>query len=224
MKKLDIKPIITKEIAETSKKVASLDGFKALRISKMVTKYQVFKHRHPVSEKVLKIEKHILSEKTFLEESIPLKEIPEEMIDYYRKTGIPSFLLKADGKFFYATIRNDIDFLFSNILGLHKCGLAGKECSRLSAASDENGGCAKVRNYSRRIELYPWITKGFETFNTTHDSFSVVECDHYKIYTPKEPMSVVEVNNAKLAIAQYVWDDVNSIKEVEARKRRNRGY
>ena len=53
-------------------------------------------------------------------------------------------------------------------------------CQRLTAASDKNGGCGKVRAYSRCIERFDWITLGYETFNTANnDVFFVGECMNY---------------------------------------------
>lgn len=109
----------------------------------------------------------------------PLIEVTPEMLADYRKKGISSFVLKVEGKLFYSAIPNNISFVSSTILGSHKCAIAGHECHRLSTASDEEGGCEKVRNCSNYIERYPWITTGYETFNTKHDSFVVVNCLHY---------------------------------------------
>ena len=142
---------------------------------------------------------------------------PEELVEY-RKNKVPSFVFKYDGKLYYTEIPYKVGMVGSTIFGEHKCATAGKECRRLSAATDEEGGCAKVRNRSNFIERYPWITTGYETFNTKHDTFIVISCSHYEMCPPREKRSPAELNKIKLSLAQYVWDDVETIEQVKARK------
>ena len=131
----------------------------------------------------------------------------------YRRDKIPSFVLSKSGKFFWTKIPKDISLYSSKLLGAHKCSEAKHECRRLSAASDELGGCAKVRNHATGIENYPWIVLGYETFATANDSFVVVDCKHYELCSPKKMVSAEKRMRAKLGIYQYVWEDVNSIEE-----------
>lgn len=112
--------------------------------------------------------------------SIDLTEVSLEELATYRKSKIPSFVLKIDGKLYYSSIPEDLNLYPYNIMGKHQCAIVAHECRRLSAASDENGGCEKVRNFSQKIEKYPWITIGYETFNTEHNSFVVLNCLHYE--------------------------------------------
>ena len=131
-----------------------------------------------------------------------------------QKSGNPSFVLKVAGKLYYASITKDLNFVSATKLGSHKCA----NCHRLSAASDADGGCAKVREFSTGIERYPWITKGYETFGTGHDSFVVVCCKHYKKYPRRPEIPLEKVNNLKLGIAQYYWPDVDNLDEVKRRR------
>ena len=131
--------------------------------------------------------KEIISQKRF-----QLKEVSVEELRLIRKARIPSFVLKEniDGieHYWFAKIDAELSFLSANILGRHQCSLAPNCCDRLSPASDEDGGCAKVRHMARFIELYPWITHGYETFNTKCDTFMVATCEHYTPYArrPKD--------------------------------------
>ena len=145
-----------------------------------------------VIEQISKIEnKQIVSIRQF-----ELKTITRQQLLEFRKKRIPSFVLKDNENFFYTTIDPEISFLSPDILGHHMCSLAPDCCDRLSPASDEDGGCAKVRNMARFIELYPWISLGYETFNTRCDAFLVAKCDHYKRFV-KTPKAVVSKQNTR---------------------------
>lgn len=112
--------------------------------------------------------------------SFELVEIEEEELKKMREEGIPYFVLKEHGRLYFSEIPKNVTLTSSKIWGEHKCAIVGKECVRLSAKSDEEGGCEKVRNCSKMIENYPWITIGYETVNTAEDCFGVIECRHYK--------------------------------------------
>lgn len=160
------------------------------------------------------------------EENFALSEISQEDISIYRRSNIPSFLLKTNGKYYYTTISSNLNRLLQDKSLMstmyphpHMCG----ECDRLSAASDENGGCAKVRDYHYSyIEKYDWITEGYETFNVSSSSFVVSKCYHYTPYPPRIKKTREEIDNLKLGLAQFLWDDVESITEVRLRKNKNK--
>lgn len=111
---------------------------------------------------------------------VSLKEVTVEELQKCRKKEIPSFVLKTDGKLYWGEIPYNLSFVSSTFLGKHMCASPGNHCHRLSAAKDEDGGCEKVRKKSTHIERYEWIRKGFETFNTSHDAFLVLECTHFE--------------------------------------------
>lgn len=147
--------------------------------------------------------------------SFDLIEVSPEELAKYRDDGIPSFVLKVDSKLYYTSIPRNISFIDSNILGTHQCAIAGRECNRLSAACDEDGGCEKVREQHKRIEEYSFITMGYQTFNTIHDFLKVVECSHYEPCMPRKKPSVERLNRLKLSIAQFILgDDVDSREKV----------
>ena len=110
---------------------------------------------------------------------ISLKIISIMQLEEYRNSDIPGFVLKDKETYYYTELRNfgvDMD----DIVGKHKCSYGKCCCKHLSAAPDAEGGCAKVRGLSNNIEKYDFITLGYETFNTTHDVFTVLKCSHYK--------------------------------------------
>ena len=152
-----------------------------------------------------------------------LNEVNESEISKFREMGIPSIVLKLNGTLYHSEIPENVPLLSVDLFGTpHMCALPDHVCSRLSAASDENGGCEKVRNKSRWIEKYPWIISGYETFNTKNDVFFVVKCSHYEKCPPKKKMSPEKLREAKLALAQFMWEDVSSLGEVERRKEENK--
>lgn len=107
-----------------------------------------------------------------------LKIISTMQLEEYRNSNIPGFVLKDKDTYYYAEIR-DLEVDVDDIIGEHKCSFGKYCCKHLSAASDDDGGCAKVRGLSNNIEKYDFITLGYETFNTTHDVFTVLKCSHY---------------------------------------------
>lgn len=201
---------ITKGTATVFKNIV-LEGVETLKADKITTTFEVkYKLGTNTNQQFKVVSRKQLKE---VVEHMPfnLVEVTSEELAGYRRSGISSFVLKVDGKLYYSKIPNNISFVSSNILVAHSCATAGKECQRLSAASDEQGGCAKVRDRSKRIEKYPWITTGYETFNTKHDSFVVVNCLHYEKCPPRKKLSIIEINSARLGLAQFVWDDVRTI-------------
>ena len=91
-------------------------------------------------------------------------------------------------------------------------------CYRLSAASDEEGGCAKVRDSypDRCIENYPWIREGYQISNTVpgHNVFVVVRCEHFLEFPKREKTSIEEFNKRIVVLAQNLWPDVESSEDV----------
>lgn len=179
----------TKEVSTTFKNIV-LEGVETLRAQKVKTTFVITRKLHPATNKPTMI----VSKKQIAEEVepliFPLTEVTSEELDNYRKHKISSFVLKVDGKLYYTAIPEELSFVSSNILGVHQCAVTGNSCNRLSPASDEEGGCEKVRNFSNYIERYPWITTGYETFHTNHDSFVVVNCLHFEKCPPRKPHSI----------------------------------
>lgn len=208
----------TLEVSEVIKDI-TLEGITALRAIKSTTTFEVVRESYPGFKKI--VSKTLIEEK---EEVLhfPLIEVTQQMLTYYRSENISSFVLKIDGKFYYTSIPNNLNFVDSKSLGKHKCSSSGYLCNRLSAASDKEGGCQKVRNKSKYIEKYPWIKIGYETFGTKHDVFVVVKCEHYENCPPSKSYTPTELNSLRLGLAHFVWDDVITIDDVRRRRRKNR--
>lgn len=210
----------TKKGVKRATENISVEGVKFLRAKRVERIYEL---KYELSEKtntpIRMVSKKLIDENV-KELSFEFKEVTPEQLADYRKKGRPSFVLKKAGKLYYTEIPRDISFVGSKIVGRHMCAIAGKECRRLLAARDEEGGCAKVRNKATYIERYPWITDGYETFNTNKDSFVVGNCKHYEPCPPRKNLTAAEVNRAKLGLAQFYWDDVETLKEVRDRKKR----
>lgn len=214
--------ITTNEVTHITKNIV-LEGTEMLRAEKVTTTFKVVRELHPKTNEPFKLVSRDIINEEVEPLCFPLIEVTPEELDEYRKKGVSSFVLKMEGRLFHATIPGNISFVSSTILGPHKCAIAGHECHRLSAASDEEGGCEKVRNRSNYIERYPWITTGYETFNTKHDAFIVVNCLNYEKCPPRKRHTTTEINHLRLGLAQFVWDDVQSNAEVRARIEKNKG-
>lgn len=201
-------------VSEETKEIFTLVGVEQLVQQSITTTYETVREIKP-SRVVCKrpINHH---QKTL--KSYPLKEVTPDELAEYRKAKVPSFVLKIDGKLYHCNIPEDTSFQSYTLLGPHKCATSSKECNRLSAASDEQGGCAKVRAYSVGIERYPWIEVGYETFGTKFDSFVVVECSHYEKCPPRKHYTPAEITQKRLSLAQFFWDDVETIEEWRRKK------
>ena len=184
-----------------------------------VTRKSIFKKGKLVQKIVSKRE--INRKEETLEFS--LVKVSSKRLTTYRYKGIPCFVLKVDGQLFYSRIPDELNLMPFNIIGEHQCYHSGNVCHRLSATSDEHNGCEKVRNGAKYIENYPWITSGYETFNTNYDVFVVLNCLHYqKEITPCQSLSIREINNAKLLLAQFIWPDVESFADIKVRRERSK--
>lgn len=205
----------TLEVSTLIKNI-TLDGLK-LQAEKVTTTFEVLKTNNP--SKILS--KNLIDEKIeFL--IFPLTEVTIEDLYTYRKKGISSFVLKINDTLYYTKIPKEMNFISSDILGEHKCAIVKHECNRLSPASDEEGGCEKVRNFSKYIERYPWIKKGYETFNTRHDSFAVIECLHYQECPPRKHRSHADIIASKIRLAQYFWEDVETLEDIRKKREKKK--
>ncbi len=141
-----------------------------------------------------------------------LEEAMPETLSICRKDGIPYFVLKEEGKLYY-TVLPKVKILPLGSLMNHRCS----SCYHLSAASDANGGCAKVREFSLGIEKYSFIVKGYETVGASGDVFIVQNCENYEPDPPRREYTAKEITHLKLALAQNVWDDISSMPELKRR-------
>ena len=159
-----------------------------------------------------------------MEKSIDLSnlvEISRSQLAIYRRGDVPGVVVKVGNNLYYAELDDTVEYHlpFEPLrVQLHKCY---RSCSRLSAASDEKGGCAKVRALAQGIENYPWITYGYETINTFHIEFFVLECEHYeKCKPPKKILSHQELRSTYLELAMFIWDDVYTYDQAKRRAHR----
>jgi len=178
----------------------SLEGHDVLRMEKVTFVYELVTKQTPDdSQKIIKR----LIEENVKPLVLPLMEATEEQIVKCRKKGIPSFVLKKNGKFFWARIPVNVSLVGSNLLGTHCCDASGRVCQHVLAASDEAGGCEVIRNGSRYIEIYEWIPEGYETFKTHHDAFVVGKCLKHAKCPPKPSRTAAEVRDLRISLAYF---------------------
>ncbi len=138
--------------------------------------------------------------------SFDLTEITVKELKELRKIkGVPMFFLKNDGKYFYAIIPKEfqrmLHFVEADIIGEHKCSPGAKCCKYLSAAPDEMGGCAKVRDGKcKKMEKYDFIKTCYQVIGTKSNVFCVCSCDRceYNDVRPKLERGERIRNRAKL--------------------------
>lgn len=194
-------------VLETLKKCNFiLDGVNELRIEEIIQTYEVTKLIHSRNRCTLKVISKKLVESNVNSYNFILSEVSIKELRNYRKNNIPSFVLKRNGCLYLTSIPGDINFITSKIIKNHKCTTVHNVCGRLSAASDGQGGCEKVRRLSSCIERYPWITSGYETFNTQCDVFVVDECQHYKEADHLRSFSIEEINRMIISLSNFYFD------------------
>ncbi len=167
------------------------------------------------------------------EKHYKLRLVDEEELFSLRTSGKPGFVLKRDGKLYYAEIDPNININL-DIDGQidHKCGM----CTRCSALSDEKGGCAKVRDHSaedytrhssnrvlielskekadlvtkiwtiaKRIEKYPFVVAGYETFNmNVGDSvLNISLCKNFMGFDRRPKTNSQDAMKLKKSIAEF---------------------
>ena len=142
---------------------------------------------------------------TIEEKEFPLKKItPKELLIHRKSKNRGGFILKIGDSYFYSEIPIAFrfaaqHFAFEGFKYSNYKHLCSQECKRFLAAEDCDGGCAKVRDIpisilikeegynssetlekSLRIEKYPFIQFGFESFNTKSNAIFVLCCTHFK--------------------------------------------
>lgn len=153
------------------------------------------------------------------EKIIPLHQANEEEIFVRRMKNIPTFVLKVGEDFYITDISYNL-YLNYNINCVepeHLC----TNCEHCRALLEELGGCAKVRDcsaetylqegnsyrnaivLSKRIEKYPFIQYGYETFGVSHEILCVSDCKNYEKYIESSRAEITKVMNWKHYIAEY---------------------
>ena len=175
---MEDKTVVSERRIETRRSnTMVLEGHSLLRLTRIVKDVEICEKtdeegRKSYFEKELQIKKEDIME-------FSLKEITIEELQALRAGIEPGFVYKDHNHFYFSKIKSGIKiFNFRTVGNQHLCAYPGFECKRLNALPDQLGGCAKVRNKSRWIEIYPWIIVGYETFNTRADAFVVIECEH----------------------------------------------
>lgn len=136
-----------------------------------------------------------------------LQAVSKEQLLKIRKEGFPVFILKVGEQLFFSQVNSY--FNTSGIFGsIHQCNLNTITCARLSAASDADGGCQKVRDIrkAKRIEKYDFILLGYEFANVKNDCLVVGVCKHFT-EAKQQKFSVKEKAERKLGLASYASNE-----------------
>ena len=139
--------------------------------------------------------------------SIELNKIMPNDIPTLRKSGKPVFICKELNQYWYCELPSRSLIISATKFGVeHKCALMDHECNRLSAASDEDGGCLKVRNRVLNLARYPFVTRGFQTYNLVEDCCVIVECCNYTHCARRSDLTSKEKNLLKKFLFDYYTD------------------
>ena len=125
-------------------------------------------------------------------DTFPLSEVPKESIKSLRKTGIPGFILKAAGKYYYTSVPRNINFIAQKLIKSgHKCS---QSCTHLSPIPMELGGCLKIYDDQMHIEDLDFIQAGYESFNckSSYNALFVASCTHYEKAEPRKKLSAAQ--------------------------------
>ena len=153
-----------------------------------------------------------------------LNSITPEALLVERLSGKPGLVLKNGTSLYYTAIPAEMKFFTCSNIGTHLC----PDCGHMSALSDSQGGCRKVRDKSitfsdirgsynkkqavtgsKRIEKYDFIELGYESFNTTQDSLLVLNCKKRVDIVPRPTPSYSEAKALKESLAEFFEDGFN---------------
>ena len=162
--------------------------------------------------------KFLLSSHTELVEEYELSEISRDDLKEKRKTTTPGFVFKEVNKYYYTDINPTIRFVSECFLGYHMCSFGSKDCKRLSAASDAEGGCARIRDINPCIENYSFIKKGFQTFNTKANCYVVLSCGHFSPCEDRKKISPQKRKALIESLAHFYYEDSPNFETIRQRK------
>lgn len=145
-----------------------------------------------------------------------LSQISAEELYKHRLSGERGIVYKCNDKLFFASVSHNLHITFMK--NPHLCGL---DCSRICK------DCPKSRDFtvsyqlkdvkrfpiavqkSWRIEKYPFILEGVETFNMPrfYDSHYVCACSKYIPYESSKKISLSDISEKKARLASLYFED-----------------
>ena len=147
----------------------------------------------------------------------------------HRMSGNPGVVYKEEDKVYYSDLQPDTEFCFVGANWKHICGKSGIECKHLSTASDECGGCAKVRDVflstyavknarslinAKMLEKYDFVKQGIEVFNSQNFILNISVCSNYEKVEPREATTL------ELTEPQKMWAEIDKKQKAEEYNKR----
>lgn len=152
----------------------------------------------------------------------PMIQVSEEELMGHRLSKVPGVVYKKDSTLFYTAIPDNINLNtdFERSAGKHACGehcsMVCQGCPRTSdftVASQRRYGKSFPRAIqdSWRIEKYPFVLEGIESFNmgSTSEACLIMRCNNYRTRYRGNPSGTRPNKDAKLSLAHLYWDDFN---------------
>lgn len=155
---------------------------KILSVNKIITEYNENpKNRYNEPRKV------IISETT-TPLIFPLELMTKEELLQLKKQRKSLFVLKIYNDLWVTEIPKELSLMGSRIGGEHLCAKVASECSRLCIKSPTDVICSKISRGSTNIELFKFITFGWECWGNESPSLRVLMCKNYcSRFSPKPP-------------------------------------
>ena len=159
-----------------------------------------------------------------------LHEIKKEEIMEYRKSGKPGMVVLVDKKFFYTPVKKEWKFVSQKLMGEHVCAMCRKVspllCEKVADLSVEFHSKKEEEDpytVAKRLEKYDFVLEGYETFNTDFNVLVITKCKNVNDLKSKEKQEIPaeKVSASKVALAQYVWPDIDTEEDVQKRLRKN---
>lgn len=165
---------------------------KTLSVNKVLTVYEIRQNpkiRYSIPNKV------IVSE-TITPLIFPLKLMTKEELLQLKKQRKSLFVLKIYNDLWVTEIPKELSLMGSKIGGEHLCAKVARECSGLCIKSPTDVICSKISRGSTNIELFKFITFGWECWGNDSPSFRVLQCKNYRSrFSPKPPNERKRKNN-----------------------------
>ena len=152
----------------------------------------------------------------------PMQEVSAEELMKHRLSKKPGVVYKRGGTLFYATVPNTLNLNtdFERAFGKHACGehcsMVCQGCPRTSdftVNSQKRYGktFSRAVHDSWRIEKYPFVLEGIESFNmgSTSEACLIFKCENYKTRSKMNTYGIRPSKDAKLSLAHLYWDDFN---------------
>lgn len=152
----------------------------------------------------------------------PMRKVSAEELMKHRLSKLPGIVYKKNSTLFYTSVPSTLNLNtdFERSSGKHACGehcsMVCRGCPRTSDFT-VNSQIRYGKTFPRavhdswRIEKYPFVLEGIESFNmgATSEACLIFKCKDYKTRYKGNSSGTRPSKDAKLNLAHLYWDDFN---------------